>query len=107
MLLLTRLRQLPAVNNKENRDAAPAKEKKRQVTVMEAFRVTATVQRTVRRLASIGGPVSKQGARAAAQIRIQLEETKRKVRSVSPSALQFIGPGDHNPNSLQKGGGAQ
>jgi hypothetical protein len=28
-------------------------------------------------------------------IRIQLEDIKGKVRALSPAALQFIGPGDH------------
>ncbi len=36
-------------------------------------------------------------------IRTQIEEIKRTVVVYSPAALQFIGPGDYNVNTIQRG----
>ncbi|WP_394232143.1 hypothetical protein [Niallia oryzisoli] len=38
--------------------------------------------------------MSQEGGKLTGWIRIQMEETKRKVVQCSPAALRFIGPGD-------------
>jgi len=52
------------------------------------------VQGAIKKLASQPNS-AKQGLSVSNPIRIQIEETKRKIRVYSPAALQFIGPGDH------------
>lgn len=65
-----------------------------QVKVMTMLKATAKVKSEARKLVLLANQMSKQGKRISSLIRIQIEETKRKVRALSPSARQFIGPGD-------------
>ena len=66
-----------------------------RVKVMTMFKTTEKVKSESRKLALNGELIAKQGSRVSSLIRINIEETKRKVRECSPEALQFIGPGDH------------
>lgn len=75
-----------------------------RVKVMTMFRTTEKVKSESRRQAIQGILTPKQGRRVASLIRIQMEEVKRKVRVCSPQAKQFIGPGDHDRNSVKRGG---
>jgi hypothetical protein len=65
-----------------------------RVKVMTLLRTTEKVKRESQKLASQYGLFLKRASRMSSLIRIQLEETKRKVGFYSPAALRFIGPGD-------------
>lgn len=68
--------------------------------VMTIFRMVEKVNRVYRKLAQSGELHQKHGSRVSSLIRIHIEEVKRKVRGVSPAALQFIGPGDQIENFM-------
>jgi hypothetical protein len=76
----------------------------RRVKVMTMVRMIEKVKREARKLALLAVFTAKQGSRVTGLIRIQMEETKRKVRVSSPEALSFIGPGDQDSNLFRRGG---
>jgi|SRR4051794_7169990 hypothetical protein len=65
-----------------------------RVKVMTMLKATEKVKRESQKRASQCSLFIKQGSSISNLIRIQLEETKGKVRFHSPAALRFIGPGD-------------
>src|SRR3954447_14055380 len=66
-----------------------------RVKVMTMLKATEKVKRESQKRASQCSLFFiKQGSSISNLIRIQLEETKGKVRFHSPAALRFIGPGD-------------
>jgi len=75
-----------------------------RVKLMTLFKTTEKVVNEARKLVEEGVLKAKQHHRVASLIRIQIEEVKRKVRSLSPAALQFIGPGDYVQTPPRKGG---
>ncbi|WP_338453066.1 hypothetical protein R4Z09_15060 [Niallia oryzisoli] len=71
---------------------------RKAVTPMKILTMLKTMKKEVRSflvkdLLSIF--ISQEGGKLTGWIRIQMEETKRKVMFISPAALRFIGPGDH------------
>jgi hypothetical protein len=80
---------------KESEKQEPVRKVPIRVKVMTMFSTTEKVKSKVRKLYIQGSPTAKQGNRVTSMIRIQIEEIKRKVKVNSPSALQFIGPGDY------------
>lgn len=72
--------------------------------VMTMFKMTEKVKSESKKLALQACFIAKQGSRVSSLIRIQIEETKRKVRVCSPAALQFIGPGDNEITLTKRGG---
>lgn len=99
------LRRVPAQSHtsKGNEILEPIQQVRRQ-KVMTMFKTLEKVQRVSRKLAQTGEVHSKHGSRVSSLIRIQIEDAKAKVRALSPSALQFIGPGDRFENPTTKGG---
>ena len=104
MMLVLRTK-VPAQSHtsKGNEILEPIQEVRRQ-KVMTMIKTLEKVQRVSRMLAETGEIHSKQGNRVSSLIRIQIEDVKAKVRALSPSALQFIGPGDNFENPLMEGG---
>ena len=62
--------------------------------VMTVFSMSEKEKGLFRRRELLAQRFSKQGERVSKLIRIKLEDIKGRVRAQSPSALQFIGPGD-------------
>ncbi|WP_342433163.1 hypothetical protein [Neobacillus sp. FSL H8-0543] len=90
-------RKVPVQSNKSDSDETmePIQRIRPRVKIMTRFKTTEKVMSVSNRLALQCSLIAKEGKRVSSLIRIQIEETKRKVRVQSPAALQFIGPGDH------------
>ncbi|MDR7075593.1 putative CoA-binding protein [Neobacillus niacini] len=99
-------RKVPAQAEKSNGEKMkdPLRKIPPKVKVMTMYRMTEEVEKECKKLTIQCRFNLKEGKRVSSQIRIQLEETKRKVRVCSPAALQFIGPGDHRATLIKKGG---
>jgi hypothetical protein len=65
-----------------------------RVKVMTMFQMSEKGKKETKKPTLQGKLTAQQGNRLSRFIRIQIEETKGKVRALSPAALQFIGPGD-------------
>lgn len=89
-------RKVPVQANKSKGDETkePVRKVPPRVKVMTMLKITEKVKSVTKMLALQSSFIAKQGSRVASLIRIQIEETKRKVGVCSPAALQFIGPGD-------------
>ncbi len=89
-------RKVPVLAKKSNRDEtkAPIRKVPHRVKVMTMLKTTEKVKNESKKLVLQSGLFAKQGSRISSQIRIQIEETKRKVGVCSPAELRFIGPGD-------------
>jgi hypothetical protein len=96
MMLIQLHQKVPAQRNRSNGNEKqePVRKIARQAKGMTMFKPIEKVKSESRKLELVGDVSAKQGSRITSLIRIQLEETKRKVRECSPAALQFIGPGD-------------
>ncbi|WP_338470784.1 hypothetical protein R4Z10_18700 [Niallia sp. XMNu-256] len=66
-----------------------------RVKVMTMFRMSEKAKGMLGKMERFSELIAKRGERVTSQIRIQLEDIKGKVLALSPSVLQFIGPGDH------------
>jgi hypothetical protein len=99
-------RKVPVQSNKSESDEAVETIQwiRHRVKIMTRFKTTEKVKKVANRLALQCSLIAKEGTRISSLIRIQLEETKRKVRVQSPAALQFIGPGDNRETPIKKGG---
>jgi predicted CoA-binding protein len=99
-------RKVPAQTKKFNGEKMkdPLRKIPPKVKVMTMYKMTEEVKKECKKLAIHCRFNLKEGNRISSQIRIQLEETKRKVRVCSPAALQFIGPGDQKATLYKKGG---
>jgi predicted CoA-binding protein len=99
-------RKVPALTKKFNGEKMkdPLRKIPPKVKVMTIYKMTEKVKKECKRLAIQCHFNLKEGKRISSQIRIQLEETKRKVKVFSPAALQFIGPGDLKATLNKKGG---
>ncbi|MEH7177773.1 hypothetical protein [Neobacillus vireti] len=99
-------RKVPAQTEKSNGEVMKDSVRKipPKVKVMTMYKMTEEVVKECKKLAIQCHFNLKEGKRISSQIRIQLEETKRKVRVFSPAALQFIGPGDQKVTLNKKGG---
>jgi hypothetical protein len=85
--------QANEVNGDEQRDPI-RKVLPHRVKVMTMLKTMEKVKRESKKLTLQCSLFAKQGSRVSSLIRIQIEETKRKVGFYSPAALRFIGPGD-------------
>ena len=96
MLFLKLQRKVPAPSNKSEGDEVKEVIQLvlHRVKIMTMLKTMEKVQGAIKKLASQPNS-AKQGISVSNPIRIQIEETKRKIRVYSPAALQFIGPGDH------------
>lgn len=96
MLFLKLQRKVQAPSNKSEGDEVKEVIQLvlHRVKIMTMLKTMEKVQGAIKKLASQPNP-AKQGLSVSNPIRIQIEETKRKIRVYSPAALQFIGPGDH------------
>jgi len=106
-MIFIKLRQkVPAQVNKSNGDETKEAVRKvpARVKVMNLFKTTEQVKSVIKKLALLGSLLAKQGSRVSSLIRIQIEETKRKVEYHSPAALRFIGPGGNQENLTKRGG---
>jgi len=99
-------RKVPAQANKSKGDETrnPVREGPPRVKVMTMLKTMEKVKRVSKKLAIQCSNFAKQGNRISSLIRIQIEETKRKVGVYSPAAMRFIGPGDRYTNLTKKGG---
>ncbi|OLS39945.1 hypothetical protein [Bacillus sp. MRMR6] len=100
-------RKVPAQTQQANGEKTkdPVRKSRPKVKIMTLLKMTEQVKKEIEKLTIQCRFNAKEGNRVASQIRIQIEETKRKVRECSPAALQFIGPGDQNATTLMKRGG--
>src|SRR3954453_8445452 len=106
MIFLKLHRKVPAQTEKSNGEKMkdPLRKIPPKVKVMTMYKMTVEVKKDCKKLAIHCQYNLKEAKRISSQIRIQLEETKRKVRVCSPAELQFIGPGDQKATLNKKGG---
>ncbi len=105
MNFLKRRQKIPKASNFEGEKVKdPFQKVPPRIKVMTMFKTTEKVKRESSILALQCSFIAKQGSRISSMIRIQIEETKRKVRVTSPESLQFIGPGDHKATLTKRGG---
>jgi hypothetical protein len=99
-------RKVPAQTEKSNVEVMkdPLRKIRPKVKVMTMYKMTEEVKKERKKLTIHCQFNLKEGKRISSLIRIQLEETKRKVRVCSPAALRFIGPGDLKATLNKKGG---
>ena len=67
----------------------------KRIKVMSLLKLFEKEEEIARKLALLKVIIPKRAKGISNMIRIQLEDIKGKVRALSPAALQFIGPGDH------------
>ncbi len=101
MMLIKLQRKVPA---QTSQNEEPVRKIQPRVKVMTMMRMLQEVESEARKLALQGVLIAKQAGRVVSLIRMQIEETKRKVRECSASSLQFIGPGDRTATLLKRGG---
>ncbi|MBM4761006.1 hypothetical protein [Bacillus sp. B15-48] len=93
MILIMKHQTVPAyVNGTTRREA----EKVRERMKMSMVKMTEKVQIATEKVALQGSLKFKHRNRISSLIRIQIEGVKQKLWSISPAALQFIGPGDYD-----------
>jgi hypothetical protein len=97
MIFLKLHRKVPAQANPSKGDESKDLIRKvaARVKVMTLLKTMKKVKRESKKLALQSNLFAEQGSKIPSLIRIQIEETKRKVGFFSPAALRFIGPGDH------------
>jgi hypothetical protein len=106
MIFLKLHRKVPVQTQESNGKKTEDSVRKipQKVKVMTLLKMTVQVKKEIEKLTIQCRFNGKEGKRVASQIRILIEETKRKVRESSPAALQFIGPGDQNATLTKRGG---
>jgi hypothetical protein len=106
MIFLKLHRKVPAQTQRANGEKTkdPVRKIPSKVKIMTLLKMTKQVKKEIEKLTIQCRFNAKEGKRVTSQIRIHIEETKRKVRECSPAALRFIGPGDQIATLMMRGG---